>query len=199
MSNVKPSSNNIFDAIRNNPKFNQSASSEWFMRNVRQMSAGRGIGPMKVLGDNLMHQTSTVIPGRMYMFTYSPKFKEKLPFWDSFPLVIPFSTDGKHFTGLNLHYLYPKVRLGLLDKLMEFVDDDSLSPRTRMLLSWNLLSNVSKFPEVRGAVKMYLFGYVKSRFFDVPPVDWKSAVFLPVERFHGADNSSVWANPLRKR
>ena len=58
--------------------------------------------------------------GKMYFFIYDPKTKEKLPYYDLFPLVIPigeYSGKSKGFLGLNLHYVHPKNRIELLDKL----------------------------------------------------------------------------------
>jgi len=55
--------------------------------------------------------------GRMYFFHYDPKFKDILPVWDMFPLVIPMETYPDGFLAMNLHYLDPGSRLLLLDKL----------------------------------------------------------------------------------
>ena len=39
------------------------------------------------------------------MFVYDPKTKAKLPFYDTFPLVLPIDTFRGGFIGLNFHYL----------------------------------------------------------------------------------------------
>ena len=43
--------------------------------------------------------------GRMSMFIYDPKLKDKLPYYDTFPLVLPIETYSNGFLGINLHYL----------------------------------------------------------------------------------------------
>ena len=53
--------------------------------------------------------------GRLNLFFYDPKFKEKLPYYDTFPLVLPFETIRGGFLGINFHYLAPVVRFSLLN------------------------------------------------------------------------------------
>ena len=60
---------------------------------------------------------NTVI-GKMYFYFYDPKTKERLPYYDRFPLVIPIEEYKDGFLGLNLHYIHPKSRINLLDKLI---------------------------------------------------------------------------------
>ena len=39
------------------------------------------------------------------MFVYSPKLRNKLPYYDTFPLVLPLKNYNNGFLGLNFHYL----------------------------------------------------------------------------------------------
>ena len=39
--------------------------------------------------------------GRMYFYFYDPKTKDKLPYYDRFPLVIPIERYNDGFLGLN--------------------------------------------------------------------------------------------------
>lgn len=188
----------IFGDINSNPKYNASNSWSWFMRNVRDFASSQGVKPMALMGDHQVQQVTQIAPGSMYMYFYDPKTKEKLPYYDTFPLVIPFSASAEHFTGINMHYLFPKTRLVLLTKLLNFANDDTLSDKTRLQLSWRLLRSASKFPEVRPAVKMYLKGHVKSKFLKIPAQDWHSAIFLPMERFRGAEVQKVWKDSSRR-
>ena len=55
--------------------------------------------------------------GRLNLFFYDPKFKEKLPYYDTFPLVLPLETIRGGFLGINFHYLSPVVRFSLLNQL----------------------------------------------------------------------------------
>jgi len=182
----------LFDVIRNNKLYNPRNSATWFMNNVRNNT--RAMGPLSVLGDNIHRQTDTPKIGQMFFFTYDPKTKNELPYYDTFPLVLPFSVYPDTFYGINFHYLFPKVRFALVNKLLEFSSDDKLSPNAKIQVSWKMLNNASKFPEVKPAVKQYLFSHVKSRMARIPPDDMMMSVWLPVEKFRKQSAEFVWAD-----
>lgn len=181
---------NIFEKIRSNPEYNPSNSWNWFQNNARKIATG--IGNQKLLGDNRQIQSNRFLPGQMIQFFYSAKGKDKLPYWDSFPLVLPFAKNATHFTGLNFHYLHPRLRLLLLSKLMGYVTDHNLTVRTRFKLSWSLLRNASKFPQVKPCVKQYILNRVKSRYLIIDPHDWPIACVLPSEGFKKARPEAVF-------
>jgi hypothetical protein len=81
---------------------------------------------------------------------------------------------------------------------LDFVDDDKLGKNAKIEVSWQLLSKASMFPEVAPCVKKYLKGYVKSRFLEIHPKDFVSAIFLPLERFSGAGTGQVWRDSQRR-
>jgi hypothetical protein len=189
----------IYDEIRaNRSDYDMNNSAEWFMKNVRGASNVPGLGPMRMLGDHLERQSKTIELGSMYMYTYYPIHYDTLPMYDKFPLCIPFSKEGKYFTGLNLHYLHPKTRLVLLDRLLALSTHKTLNERAKLSLTWRLLSSAAKFPEVAPCVKKYHIGHVKSMFLKVPPKDWVMAIFLPLERFEKKNNNQVWAISKKK-
>ena len=72
--------------------------------------------PQKLMQDRERMTNSNFI-GHMYFFFYDPKTKDKLPYYDRFPLVIPIQKYNDGFLGVNLHYIHPKHRIILLDKL----------------------------------------------------------------------------------
>ena len=58
--------------------------------------------------------------GRMNLFVYDPKYKKTLPFYDTFPLVLPLETIKGGFMGLNFHYLPYPLRFRLLERMQKF-------------------------------------------------------------------------------
>jgi hypothetical protein len=190
---------NIYDEIRLNKKrYTPKRSATWMMNNIRMFGLHYpSFGPMKMLGDGLTMQTSSPSIGSMYMFTYDPIHKKTLPYYDKFPLVIPFSVYGKYFTGLNLHYLHPRLRLVLLNRLMETNDDAGLTETAKLKANWQLLKHASNFPEVGPCVKMYHIGHVKSMYLKVAPKDWVMSIFLPLERFT-TNNNVVWDDSKKR-
>lgn len=150
------------------------------------------MSPQKLMGANQSFQTTKITPGTMIAFFYDPKTKDKLPYYDTFPMNLPFSVTATHFTCLNLHYLHPSQRKQLLDKLVTIKENKHMQEKATIRISWELISNVAKFPEVQHCVKSYLFGHVKSNFIVIPKEDWHHAIFLPLERFKKATNAQVW-------
>lgn len=160
-------------------------SQQWFAQQVK--SLGDKVSPNSVMANSGRRQ-SYLIPGQMVMYFYHPKHIDTLPYYDTFPLVIPFSETAETFTGLNFHYLPPKVRVVLLKNLLDFATNDKLDEKTKLRMSWNYIGGVSKYRGVNSAVKMYRYDHVQSQFLFVPAPQWFNAVMLPFERFNTGPN-----------
>lgn len=186
----------LVDQVKAHPEFGQKQSYDWYMKNVT--NPAYGISSQKFLSDNQEIQNARIVPGQLISYFYSAKYKDELPYWDTFPIVLPFAADATHFTGLNLHYLDYRPRLYLLNELMKYASDDRLNARAKMNVSWKLLKQASKFPGAEQCVKQYIFGNVKSRFLIIPPKMWRFTVNLPLQRFRinsqikGAGNAPTW-------
>jgi hypothetical protein len=135
---------------------------------------------------NLLNDASRISPtafvGKMYFFHYDPKYKDTLPVWDKFPLVIPIDVSGTGFMGLNLHYLDPYSRLILLDRLHDFINNDKYDDSTKFKLSYELLSKSRRYKLINDCIKRYLFSHVQSSLIYIEPDSWETAVFLPTEK-----------------
>lgn len=131
------------------------------------------------------------IIGRMYYFFYDPKLKDTLPYYDRFPLVIPIERYSDGFLGLNLHYLSAKTRVRLLNKLSEYLTNDTYDEKTRFLISYDLLSGASSVPEFMPCLKRYLYAHVESRFLEIPAQEWDIACLLPNEQFVKRSTAAV--------
>jgi hypothetical protein len=162
-------------------------SQQWFTTQIKKLSTAT---PQKVLRDGTL--TSNMAPGGMYLFYYDPKHKDTLPYYDRFPLVLPFRKVKGGFYGLNFHYLPPLLRVKLLDRLMVFSNTKGITEQTRLNFKYQLIASSAKFAAAQPCVKMYLNSHVKSRFVMIEPKDWVTAMMLPVERFVGANKDSVW-------
>jgi len=137
---------------------------------------------------------SASIIGRMYFYFYDPKTKDKLPYYDKFPLVIPIERYSDGFLGLNLHYIHPKQRIILLDKLSEIATDNNFDANTKLRISYDYLSRASRLYQAKPCIKRYLFSHVQSRFLEITADEWDIAALLPVESFMKADKSKVFAD-----
>jgi hypothetical protein len=167
---------------------------DWFREKAR---ATMSVNTTKLIAGNPEYQTSKIVPGHLYMFGYDAKFKEELPFFDRFPIVFPFSSDGDTFTGINLHYLPHLYRAKLMDALYQIVTDQKFNDKTRLNLSYQLLRSSSRYKYFEPCVKKYLLTHVKTKFIQVPSNEWDIALFLPLERFTVSKNK-VFADSLSK-
>lgn len=131
--------------------------------------------------------------GQMYMFRYDPKTKDKLPFYDKFPIIFMVGpAQPKGFHGLNLHYLHPQQRAIFFLKLLELSNNSRRSERERLALSYDLLKGASSLREFRPCFKHYLPNHVISRLVFVHPKVWDIACMIPSEQFVKADRNKVW-------
>ncbi len=136
--------------------------------------------------------------GRMFFYFYDPKTKDKLPYYDRFPLVIPIERYNDGFLGLNLHYIHPKQRLILLDKLSDTLTNDKYDETSRLRVSYPFLSSASKIFEATPCIKRYLFSHIESRFLEITANEWDIAAMLPMESFVGAKTSRVYSDSRKK-
>jgi hypothetical protein len=132
--------------------------------------------------------------GQMYMFTYDPKHKDTLPYYDRFPLVFPFRKVQGGFLGLNMHYLPLPYRAKLMDSLYTISNNTLYNETTRLKLNYDLLNGASQFRYFKPTVKHYLTDHLMSRFMYIFPAEWDVALFLPLEKFQKASKQKVWAD-----
>lgn len=166
-------------------------SIKWFRTNIRKTA----VSPMRIIReerDNLINSWSNVAVGKMYLAYYDPKHKDTLPYYDTFPLIIPIKRYPDGFLGLNLHYLPPAMRAQLLDSLYSLLNDTTMDDRKRFVISYNILQAAAKHRYFTPCVKRYLGSHFRSRFIRIPHQNWTAAVFLPVESFEKASRSEVW-------
>jgi hypothetical protein len=138
------------------------------------------------------------ITGKMYFFMYDPKLKDSLPYYDRFPLVIPIERYQDGFLGLNLHYIHPKQRIILLDKLSETLNNQKYDDTTKFRITYSYLSNAARIYESTPCLKKYLFPHIKSKFLEITSDEWDIAALLPVERFEKATKSKVFSESRKK-
>ena len=125
---------------------------------------------------------SYAIPGTMILFKYLPKTRDKLPYWDVYPLVLPFGQIKGGFIGLNFHYLDYYSRVWLFQALSRFSSSSQLTKRTRLNLSWGAIEAVGK-QSARECVHNYLYSQIRSPIRNIHPRDWVTALTLPWESF----------------
>lgn len=165
----------------------------WLRTKVNSLQAT----PSALMSDRDRLRSHSII-GRMYFYYYDPKTKDKLKYYDKFPLVIPIERYGDGFLGLNLHYVEPKVRFVLLDKLSTYANNRKYDETTRLRLSYQTLKSASSIFEATPCIKRYLYSHVQSRFLEIEANEWDIAAILPVESFEKKSKEHVF-NESRKK
>ena len=150
-------------------------SVKWFRNKIKEFGTPKS-------ADLLRDGKRTSVPtfGILNMFVYSPKLKDKLPYYDTFPLVLPIERYKDGFLGINLHYLSIPMRIRLLDRLTDFANNDKFDKSTELLVDYSRLKNIDL---IKPCLKRYLAGYVKSKFRKVEADEFMVATLLPVQRF----------------
>ena len=131
--------------------------------------------------------------GRLYLFQYKAKWKDILPYWDVWTLIFPFDFAANGFYGINLHYLPPNARIDLMLRLIKAQGGSgNLTEKYKLKLSYNIITN---YPPAKPCIKRYLFSHVQGRgFYGIKGEDWSYAASLPLQKFKGASETTVWGD-----
>lgn len=137
--------------------------------------------------------------GKMYFYKYDAKWKDKLPYWDQWPLIYPieYYRDGS-FLGINLHYLPPFLRAQLMDALYSTANNQKFDKTTKLQISYQMLKSASRFKAFKPCIKKYLFSHVRSSFIVVNPGFWDYCLLLPMAQFQKAGEDRVWQDSMEK-
>jgi len=171
----------VKDASKGRPK-----STEWYKDKIKEFG--------KPTAQNLIRdgkRSSIPFYGRLNMFFYDPKWKKKLPYYDTFPLVLPIEKYPDGFLGINMHYLPIPLRIRLLDSLVDFSNNTKFDESTKLIVNYSKLKNVRL---IKPTLHRYLAGHTKSQFRRIDADEFTIATLLPVQRFKKASEKEVWSD-----
>ena len=194
--------NTIFQKIAANmpttiqPRFVRQAK-EWFRDQAQQVQRVN----QRTLFRNANHRTITDINydciGSMFFYTYDPKLKDKLPYYDMYPLVFPIEIYNDGWLGLNMHYLPPALRARLMDALYSITLKEK-GGKQQIQASYELLNATRRFRYFKPCLKRYLASHVKSQIVFIEPKDWDMALLLPLQKFVKQSEDRVWRESQEK-
>ena len=162
----------IFDEISKLRKSGKEPY-QWYRNRIKELGTP---SQAQLIRDGKI--TGRVNFGALNMFIYDPKLKNKLPYYDTFPLVLPIERYRDGFLGINFHYLPYALRARLLSRL---------DPNA----NYSALKNVRL---VKPTLKRYLNSNVRSRFRKLEEEDFMTAIMLPVQIFIKSSASKVWSD-----
>ena len=166
-------------------------SRDWFRRRVQSLTR---VNRNALMRQEEVKQMSSPLLGSMMMYFYDPKLKDTLPYYDTFPLVIPIERAPGGFRGLNLHYIPPVLRAKFLDSLLDIVNNKKYDETTKFNLTYRLLKSAAKYRFFRPCIKHYLLEHVRSRFAEVPAPEWEIATFLPIAQWKKSSAGRVYSD-----
>ena len=159
----------VQDAAKGRPK-----STEWYREKIKEFGTPTSLD---LIRDG--KRSTTPHFGRLNMFIYSPRDAKKLPYYDTFPLVLPLEQYSDGFLGINLHYLPMKLRLTLFNE------------KTVLNVTYNKVKGIRL---VKPTIHKYLAGYTRSQFRRIDADELTVATLLPVQRFKKASADAVWSD-----
>lgn len=136
--------------------------------------------------------------GGLYHFFYDPLTKDSLPYYDTFPLVIPLQPSADGFIGLNLHYLPIRYRAAFMDKLMDFAILNQDNDPRRIRVTYDILNASRNYREFKPCIKQYLKTQIRSKIVEIQPKEWETALFLPTAMFKGANAEKIYKESIIK-
>ena len=169
----------VLDASKGRPK-----STDWYREKIREFGKP---GAMALIRDG--KRNNKPFYGKLNMFFYDPKHKKTLPYYDTFPLVLPLEVYTDGFLGINMHYLPIPLRIKLLDRLVDYSNNTKFDESTRLMVDYNKLKKVRL---IRPTIHKYLSGHTKSQFRRIDADEFTIATLLPVQRFKKASSTEVW-------
>ena len=169
---------------------NKMKSASWY-RNAVSLITDRSSPSELFASGKLLGRPSA---GRMSMFFYDPKTKARLPYYDTFPLVLPLEPAKGGFIGLNFHYLPYGVRFAFLQQLQSYASNSKFDQSTKIQASYSSIKN-NKY--TKASIKRYLYSQVRSQFLRIDVNEMALAAYLPVAQFQGASMGQVFARSRR--
>ena len=169
----------VLDAAKGRPK-----STAWYREKIKEFGQP---GAMDLIRDG--KRNNKPFYGKLNMFFYDPKHKKTLPYYDTFPLVLPLEKYPDGFLGINMHYLPIPLRIKLLYKLVDYSNNTKFDETTRLVVDYSKLKSIRL---IRPTIHKYLSGYTKSQFRRIDADEFTIATLLPVQRFKKASESEVW-------
>lgn len=157
-------SNTLFEKI-SNMAGGEKKSLSWYKSTVKQVASSYGKNLDKYMRDEVSSNEDEntlrryTKEGHLYMFEYKAKMKH-LPYYDKNPLVYVIKSGPSEFFGANLHYMNPKKRILVVQKLME-----------------------GRIDIPKKCFHKYLQNHVDGFLLDLSKTEWDTAILLPTEDF----------------
>jgi hypothetical protein len=174
---------------------------DWFkdiVKKTQQAAFPAATGRRDIMTDrNIGVSTGKPNIGQLYLFQYSAKWKDILPYWDMWPLIFPFDYAKDGFYGINLHYLPPNARTALMIRLIKAQGGGgNMNENFKLKLNYSIITS---FKPAIPCIKRYLFSQVQGKgLYGIGGEDWSYAAALPLHKFQKESAKYVWTQSALK-
>ena len=173
-----------------NPK-----TTEWLSKNLGKIRSS--MSPKPFIENSETVAKNLLAPGRMFFFGYNPRTKAELNFWDEFPIIVYLHPQPGGFLGINFHYISPSMRAKFLNGILTYANDPnwhtSESKKSRIQVSYPLLKKAAALKPYKYCIKRYYLSNIVTKIAFIPPKEWKTVPFFPLQLFKGASKETVWS------
>lgn len=177
----------------NQKKADKRAAMRWFSKAVN------GITTSAKMPDGLYTVNGNDYPfyGEMALYGYDPKWKDKLPYWDAFPLILVANIRGSGFSGFNLHYMPVRAR----KEIIKYMIHHKQKSKSQIIYARKIVPLLEQFSktDIAFCYKNYLASHVRTKFVIVGREYWELACELPLQQFHKATDKQVWTDRQQRR
>lgn len=167
-------------------------SRNWFKTKTETLSF---VTPTSIIRTAPTKSSMPMPIGSMQLFAYDPKTKDKLPYYDRFPLIFMTDVTPDGFTGINMHYIPPSSRAILMDALYDIAGSESTDT---LAISYQLLKSTHRLKLFQPCFKRYLNSNVRSNFALIEKESWNIALLLPLARFEKSNDAHVHSDSMKK-
>lgn len=194
---VEPATNPFLQLLQKfqeeSPEFEERSrqSLEWYANKIGDEIQGE-INPLETY--ETQRKGVLRFPGQLITFKYDPKTKRKLPFYDTFPLVLTLDVYGDGFLGLNFHYLKPRDRAILMGALYKYQMIKDFQPVIRVRYDQMLAAETLRY--FRPCIRRYLYKKMSPNMAIIGPHLWDQALFLPTDKFMSTKNKEPYARQM---
>lgn len=198
-----PSIFNSIQDIRKNSQLGKSHTAEyydWFRKTINKTITKSDYDQLrqKIVTDPY-RQSNSLFLGKLYFFFYNqPDYRNTLPFYDTFPLLLLLRRTKNHIFGINLHYIPPKRRLVKFLELLKYTSNSQLTEGTRIILPYSKMKTDNNWKIFKSCFRQYKINKISGNLINISAPDWPIAVNLPVERFKKKGKREIWSQTIEE-
>jgi len=138
--------------------------------------------------------------GQIYHFVYNPKYKDILPFWDKYPVIILINMNSKHILGLNLHFVPTYTRKKIVNYILK-VNASRISNNQPLMVKYSFLKRMIIKLRATICIRKYIISRMSSRV--ITPIGYKdyvdAVIELKTKRIYGMTQDQIYGLLLKNK